>query len=128
MHVQSPKWSLARGAVIVALCVPAVQPMALAESNCPRSKISVEKFGVQDEGQITTVITGLILNKCDIPVGVQLKVIFYDKSNNILRVEDMWPASVSNIDAHSDYPFQVHINRVKGFERVEVRVLRAQTW
>jgi len=102
--------------------------MALAANNCPISKISVEKFRVQDEGQILTVIIGSIRNKCDIPVGVQLKVIFYDTMDNVLRVEDMWPASVNNIDAHSDYPFQVHLDRVRGFKRVEVRVLRAETW
>jgi hypothetical protein len=85
-------------------------------------------FKAQNKNEYATSIIGSILNKCDSSVGVQIKVIFYDKARNILRVEDMWPASVNNIPAHSDYPFQIEVNHVENFDRVEVRVLAVNKW
>jgi hypothetical protein len=99
-----------------------------ASSVCPVSRISIVNFRAQDEGTVTTSLIGSIVNKCDTPIGVQIKVIFYDETGGILRVEDMWPASIDNIPAHTDYPFQVRIGRVVGFKRVEVRVIETRTW
>ena len=99
-----------------------------AHAQCAPASTKVDKFRVEQKGTLVTSILGVIVNGCSVPAGVQLKVIFYDKQGGLLRVEDMWPASTSNIPANSDFPFQVSLERVEGFDKVEVRVIRTKTW
>ena len=77
---------------------------------------------------MATSIFGILLNGCDVLTGPQIKVTFYDQAGKVLRVEDMWPASINNVSPKADFPFQVRVNRVEGFARVEVSVVSTKTW
>jgi hypothetical protein len=59
---------------------------------------------------------------------VQIKVTLYDKDGGILTVHDTWPASISNIPAKSDFPFEDMIRRQPGFKSFDVRVIATKTW
>ena len=100
----------------------------VAQDRCPTSKIQLEKFRVENEGTLTTSAYGVLVNTCEVPAGVQLKIVFTDATGKILRVEDPWPASISNIPSKSDFPFQMRFPRVEGFDKVDVRITRTKTW
>lgn len=55
-------------------------------------------------------------------------MVFYGKGGDLLKVMDKWPASMSNIEPHSSFPFEVMIDKVANFEKIEVRIIRVQTW
>ena len=111
--------------LVVVLCL---SDTAYSQTNCTAANIKVEQFRAQNEGSITTSILGVLLNGCNVPTGPQIKVTFYDQAGTILRVEDMWPASINNIPPKSYFPFQVRLNRVEGFSWAEVRVITTKTW
>ena len=111
--------------LILAICLHAP---ANAQSNCSTAQLRIEKFRAQNEGSTVTSIFGILINGCDIPTGPQIKVIFYDQAGVVLRVEDMWPASINNIPAKSEFPFQIRVSRVENFSRAEVRLVATKTW
>lgn len=47
-------------------------------------------------------------NGCSEPVGVQVKIIGYDKNGNPVASRDLWPASVNNIPP-GDYTFSLDL-------------------
>jgi hypothetical protein len=106
----------------------ALSQSAFAKGECQIKDIVLDKFNVLDDGVVTTRILGRINNNCTNPTGVQLKVVFYDKGGNLLKVQDMWPASVSNIEPHSSFPFEVTIEKVQNFAKAEAKVIRVSTW
>jgi maltose-binding protein MalE len=94
---------------------------------CTVSKIVVDKLRAQSKGYGYFRITGRLTNNCDQPTGVQIKVTVCDKADNILASPDLWPASVSNIPAHSEYPFEC-LQEAPGFHRFTVNVINVRTW
>lgn len=104
------------------------QPAGLEDSaSCTVSKIVVDKLKAQPKGYGYFRITGRLTNNCDQATGVQIKVTVYDKAENILASPDLWPASVSNIPAHSEYPFEC-LQEAPGFHRFTVSVISVRTW
>ena len=97
-------------------------------TQCQTSHIKVDKFRVSNEGTITTSVFGVLLNACSEATGVQLKITFLDKAGEILRVEDVWPASTNNVPARTDFPFQMRFPRVEGYDKVDVRVINTKSW
>ncbi|MFH1689196.1 MAG: hypothetical protein ABIE42_03030 [Candidatus Eisenbacteria bacterium] len=73
-------------------------------------------------------ITGRLINDSDYPTGVQVKTISYDSQGEVLTVSDSWPASISNIPAHSDYPFETMLDHLPGHSRIEMRVIDVRQW
>lgn len=96
-------------------------------ASCTVSKIAVDKLKAQSKGYGYFRITGRLTNNCDQATGVQIKVTVYDKADNILASPDLWPASVSNIPAHSEYPFEC-LQEAPGFHRFTVSVISVRTW
>lgn len=73
-------------------------------------------------------ITGRIINNCAEETGVQIKIAIYDKSGDVLTVNDSWPASINNIPARSDFPFQDMLRNVPRFSKFDVRVIAVKRW
>jgi hypothetical protein len=101
--------------------------LALAQSPCKVSDIAIQKLKVRDERSITYLV-GKLVNNCASPTGVEVKAVFYGKDNEILKVRDMWPASINNIEARSDFPFEIMDDKVEGYSRVEMRVIAVRAW
>jgi hypothetical protein len=102
--------------------------VALARPACQVSDIVVDRLNVVNEGNLTTRILGRVSNNCAKPTGVQLKVVFYGKGRDLLKVVDMWPASVNNIPPHSNFPFDIPIERLSNIEKTEASVIQVKTW
>ena len=103
------------------------QPAGFGDSaSCTVSKIVVDKLKAQSKGYGYFRITGRLINNCDQPTGVQIKVTVYGKADNILASPDLWPASTNNIPAHSEYPFEC-LQEAPGFHRFTVIVINVRT-
>lgn len=118
-----------RGLLLVsALIVPG---LALAQStSCKPSDIKIDQVKIHGTtpSDGNNHLIGRMVNNCAEPIGAQVKIIYYGKGKEILKVSDVWPASVNNIDAHSDYPFDMVFEPIPGFEHVEMRINRVQRW
>lgn len=108
--------------------VEAVLPEA-SVSPCKLSDITIDKLrGVAEDGGFAR-ITGRVVNHCASAVGVELKITFYGKDGDILKVDDgFWPASVHNIAAGQEYTFEAVEDRADGFRRFEVEVVGLNVW
>jgi len=102
---------MTRDTIISPSSAPLSPPQA---PGCNVSDIGVDKLNGRVDGD-WIYIAGRLINNCARPTGVQIKVTIYDKGGNILTVHDPWPASVNNIPARSDFPFEDMIQRVEGF-------------
>ncbi|MCC8385320.1 hypothetical protein GPY51_21980 [Photorhabdus laumondii subsp. laumondii] len=81
-----------------------------AYEECSLSDISIKSFKVNvvkyKWGDIDLKGAGTLLNKCNTPVGVQLKLSAYDSAGNAVLVDDFWPASINNIPP-GEYDFSI---------------------
>lgn len=83
-----------------------------ASAKCGLSDISIKSFNAGFVNPCRTSPcysmkgVGVLTNRCSQPVGVQLKMVAYDKSGNPVAVNDSWPASVNNIPP-GDYIFSL---------------------
>jgi hypothetical protein len=112
-------------ALTLLLC--AMSNATAAPRECEKTDIHLDNFSASSERGVTRIF-GRIKNRCPMPAGVQIKVIFYSSAGDLLKVVDMWPASVNNIDPNALFPFEVTIDRVNGFDKVEASVIRVSTW
>lgn len=97
-------------------------------SPCGISDIAIDKLRgtINDEGFAR--VTGRVVNNCASAVGVELKITFYGKDGEILKVEDgFWPASIHNIPAHHEYTFE-DLDNVDGFKSYTVEVVGLNVW
>jgi len=116
------------GRVVFLLSVAMAPIAALAQSGgCQPSDIGVDKLKGRVERDYIYIV-GRLMNNCAQATGVQIKVTIYDKAGDILTVDDSWPASINNIPARSDFPFETMIRRVHGFAKYDVRVIATKTW
>jgi HIRAN domain len=109
---------------------PAAAPEAaepIRDAGCGVSDISVDKLHAHTEDTGFTRITGRLTNSCASAIGAQLKVTVYDKADEILNVDDIWPASINNIPARSEFPFE-WVERVDGISRFTVSVIAVKSW
>src|SRR5450759_1440473 len=58
-----------------------------SEPACSTSHITIDRLKGRVEGD-WIYVAGRIVNNCDTPTGVQIKVTIYDKKDNILTVND----------------------------------------
>jgi hypothetical protein len=58
-------------------------------------------------------VVGELLNGCDDATGVALRVTLRDQNGKVVNSQKVWPASVANIPAHSNYPFVISIGEVR---------------
>jgi maltose-binding protein MalE len=98
-----------------------------SSSGCDESKIAVDKLRARIEYSEYAHVTGRLINNCDQATGVQVKITVYGKSGDIVKVDDIWPASVKNIPPHSEYPFE-WVDRIPEFDRFTVSVIDLKTW
>jgi hypothetical protein len=125
------------GLVIVGAIDAALRPKSAARSSadpaitmptmCEPSDISVEVHSTRVEYDYAYV-TGRIINNCSSPTGVQLKVTLLDEQGGVITSHDPWPASISNIPARSDFPFEDQLSVNRRPAQADVRVIRVRRW
>lgn len=108
------------------LSPPAVSRSLPAAPSCRTSDITVDKLGARVDYGYTHFV-GRVRNGCNQAVGVQLKLTAYGSSGDILTVDDFWPASINNIPANSDFPFET-LDRIGGVKSFTVNVIDVKTW
>lgn len=127
------KLKIAVGMVVgLALCGVASAQKAMAE--CQLSDITIKsmkpKFVDKCRASPCIYMTGaaVLTNNCAEPIGVEVKIIGYDKDGVPVATNDMWPASISNIPP-GDYTFSLdtwldYDPEIKQFELAPIRVKR----
>jgi hypothetical protein len=95
---------------------------------CGLSDITLDQLKARPDGDEYVHIVGRIINNCHTATGVQLKIVLLDRGGNILKVDDLWPASTNNIPPQSDFPFDMMIKSVPSFDRFQVRVTEVRIW
>ncbi|MHC5194991.1 hypothetical protein ACYSUW_14650 [Pseudomonas frederiksbergensis] len=72
---------------------------------------------------------GMLENSCAESVGVQLKIIGYDKAGAPVAVNDFWPSSVQNIPPGS-YSFSLdqHLKYDPAISKIELKTIRIEKW
>jgi hypothetical protein len=103
----------------------AQEPVVQQPGNAP---CGVSSFAVDKLRARGVHITGRLLNNCDLAAGAQVKITTYDKAGSILSVDDIWPASISNIPAHSTFPFEWLMTGASGVDTFTVAVTSVKTW
>lgn len=122
--------TLAASCMVACGAPSAPPPLASAAPEtaaCTTSDIFVEVHGTRVEYDYAYV-TGRIINNCREPTGVQLKVTLYDQQGQIITSHDPWPASISNIPAGSDFPFEDQTSVSRRPARADVRVINVKHW
>lgn len=119
------KWVLLASALALPLLAAAGEP-----SPCKPSDMKIEQVKVRgaEPGYTLQHVTGRMVNNCSKPIGAQVKIIYYGKGKEILKVQDVWPASVNNVEPRGDYPFDLVFEPIQGFEQLEIRVNRVEKW
>lgn len=71
----------------------------------------------------------MLENSCAEPVGVQLKIIGYDKAGAPVAVNDFWPESTRNIPPGS-YSFSLdqHLQYDPAISKIEIKSIRVEQW
>lgn len=114
----------------ILLSAALVLPLA-AGAACRPTDMKIEDLKVQGSDprySLLNHVLGRMVNNCSEPIGAEVKIIYYGKGKELLKVQDVWPASVNNVDAHGDFPFDIVFEPIPGFERLEMRILRVQRW
>ncbi len=73
-------------------------------------------------------IVGEVTNNCDQAAGVELKFVFRDGVGKITRVVNGWPASFSNIPAHSDYAFELMVAGGEDVKTMQAYTIDTEKW
>lgn len=78
-----------------------------------------------------SVIKGVAVlrNGCQKPVGIQVKIIGYDKRNAPVAARDLWVASINNI-APGDYTFSIDqwLDYDPSIKSVTIEPIAVQEW
>lgn len=94
---------------------------------CSASDFAVDKLRARKEESGFTRFTGRLTNNCAQAVGAQVKLTAYNRAGDILYVQDFWPASINNIPARSEYPFD-WLEKVDGLNSFTVTIIGVKTW
>lgn len=106
----------------------ATNAMSSDDTSCSPNNIKIKGLtGVDEDGGYAR-ITGVLINNCHEPMGVQLKITLFDKSGNVVDTEDEWPASISNIQPHIEYPFKRLISADRIWTKYSVVPIDVKRW
>jgi hypothetical protein len=96
-------------------------------SECGTSDFTFHALRAQSAGYGFTRITGRISNNCAEAKGAQIKITTYNRAGDILSDNDFWPASIDNIPANSEFPFEwLHTKVV--FAKFTVTIISVKSW
>jgi len=121
-------------ALAVACLVSALLGYGEAEAACKVSDVAIKsvraRFVNQCRGSPCYYLKGVavLTNRCAEAVGVEVKIIGYDKASAAVAVRELWPASTRNIPP-GDYTFSIdqwldYDPEIKRFELTPVAVRR----
>jgi hypothetical protein len=96
-------------------------------AECGTSDFTFHELRAQPAGYGFTRITGRISNNCAVAKGAQIKITTYNRAGDILSDNDIWPASINNIPANSEFQFEwLHTKAV--FSKFTVTIISVKSW
>jgi hypothetical protein len=98
-----------------------------AQAECGTSDFTFLELRAQPAGYGFTRITGRISNNCAEAKGAQIKITTYNRAGAILSDEDIWPASIHNIPANSEFPFE-WLDTKAVFAKFTVTIISVKSW
>ena len=96
-------------------------------AGCKTSDIVVDKLRSDSSTKGYIKITGRLTSNCADDIGVQIKITTYSKADDIISSRDIWPASIKNIPAKSEWPFE-WIDASAPVSRFTVNVIDVKAW
>lgn len=88
--------------------------IAHAECSIDDFELSRPKITEPDKGYLR--VTGILINHCAEPAGVQLRLVQKSATGDILNVDNFWPASTKNLAPNEEFPFAVLLEGMGGPE------------
>jgi hypothetical protein len=114
---------------------PENKTVTQAENDCNINQISIHDLKTQFKNFCRSskciALTGTVTieNLCTQAVGVQVKVTTYDKNNNPIQIEELWPASIRNIQPGKESFSTDHwIKYEPAVETIDVIPIRVKVW
>jgi hypothetical protein len=101
--------------------------MQTTRPECRTSDFTFHELGAQPAGYGFTRITGRISNNCAEAKGAQIKITTYNRAGDLISDDNTWPASINNIPANSEFPFEwLHTKAV--FAKFTVTIISVKSW
>lgn len=97
------------------------------QKDCTPDQMSLANLSVTTASGFAH-LTGVIRNHCRDAEGVQLKWTAYYADGSIAFSHDFWPASVSNISAGTEYPFETMNEAPHGKWTYKVQPINVHAW
>ncbi|MEI7261339.1 hypothetical protein [Pectobacterium carotovorum] len=70
-----------------------------------------------------------VINNCNVPVGIEMKLSAVDESGNVIDVYDFWPASINNIpNGEYDFSLNGHIKYSEEIKSFKLTPIRVNAW
>lgn len=109
--------------------------VASNENSCTADKIEIKEVTwkfvdpCRTRSCASLVGAGTLINHCDIPIGVRIKLTGRDGGGNLVAVKEGWPASVSNI-APAEYSFSIDtwLDYDPAIKSIEMSVSEVKQW
>ena len=104
-----------------------LQELQTVRPECGTSDFTFHDLRAQPAGYGFTRITGRISNNCAEAKGAQIQIVTYNRAGDILSDDDIWPASINNIPANSEFPFEWLHTKV-AFAKFTVTIISIKSW
>jgi hypothetical protein len=73
-------------------------------------------------------LTGILTSHCAFSAGVELKWTAFNADGTVAFSNDFWPASTTNIQPHTDYPFEMMESAPRGKWTYRVEPISVNIW
>ena len=119
--------------ITVVVCILAF--VHAANAACSISDIAIKSMKARfvDECQRSPCVymkgVAVLTNRCKEPVGVQVKITGYDKSDSPVATRELWPASIRNIPP-GDYTFSLdqYLDYDPSIKRFDLTPIEVKQW
>jgi len=120
-----------RGRVVGFLAIAAVGISLVMSSEaqaCAISDFSIKQPHWRRADNEYVEALGELVNNCGEAAGAEVQVVFRDKTDTVLEVEEFWPAHTKNITAHDNYPFSRTVRLGTDATAMSMRVIDVKLW
>jgi hypothetical protein len=95
---------------------------------CALDDVRVTELKATNFGQSATRVVGRLVNGCNVATGAEVRLVFRRADGAQVYAEEVWPASISDVNAREEFPFEITVQRVPAFDRIEATVIRLKSW
>ena len=107
--------------LVTVFCAPLASSQSAGDFKIVDWSWSTDKYGY-------IRVNGEVRNASRLAAGVELQLIFRNKSGQVIHSAEFWPASIKNIPAGGNWPVFFMVMDVSGVETASMRVIGARVW